>query len=253
MHMDVIDLRDFYGRALGRVAQRHISERLARLWPNVRGLNVLGLGFATPYLGLWLGEAERVIGLMPARQGVMRWPAEGKCLTGLADELELPLPDESMDRVLVVHGLEASEAMRGMLRQVWRVLAPGGRVIIVVPNRRGLWARRDATPFGHGQPFSRGQITQLLRESLFSPSAWEVALFAPPFDWRPLVRSAGAWERAGHLLWPRFSGVIMVEATKQIYAATQPSLTARARARVRSIAPLPAPLPARQVLPRDEG
>lgn len=252
MHMDVIDLRDFYGRALGRVAQRHIAERLVRLWPNVRGLNVLGLGFATPYLSLWLGEAQRVIGLMPARQGVMQWPAEGRCLTGLADELELPLPDESMDRVLVVHGLEASEAMRGMLRQVWRVLAPGGRVIIVVPNRRGLWARRDATPFGHGQPFSRGQLTQLLRESLFSPSAWEVALFAPPFDWRPLVRSAAAWERAGHLLWPRFSGVIMVEATKQIYAATQPSLTARARARVRSIAPLPAPVPARRVTPRDE-
>ncbi len=252
MHMDVIDLRDFYGRALGRVAQRHIAERLSRLWPNVRGLNVLGLGFATPYLSPWLGEAQRVIGLMPARQGVMRWPAEGKCLTGLADELELPLPDESMDRVLVVHGLEASEAMRGLLRQIWRVLAPGGRVIIVVPNRRGLWARRDATPFGHGQPFSRGQLTQLLRESLFSPSAWEVALFAPPFDWRPLVRSAAAWERAGHLLWPRFSGVIMVEATKQIYAATQPSLTARARARVRSIAPLPAPVPARQVTPRDE-
>lgn len=240
MHMDVIDLRDFYGRPLGRVARRHISRRIQHIWSDVRGLNVLGLGFATPYLAPFMGKASRVIGLMPARQGVMQWPADGKCLTGLVDERELPLDDESMDRVLVVHGLEASESMRGMLRQIWRVLAPGGRVIIVVPNRRGLWSRREATPFGHGQPFSRGQLTQLLRESLFSPSGWEVALFAPPFDWRPLLRSAAAWERVGNILWPRFSGVIMVEATKQIYAATPLPSTRKAASRVRAIAPLPA-------------
>lgn len=253
MHMDVIDLRDFYGRPLGRVARTHISRRIQQVWPDVRGLNVLGLGFATPYLAPFLGQAQRVIGLMPARQGVLQWPASGKCLTGLVDERELPLEDESMDRVLVVHGLEASESMRVMLRQIWRVLAPGGRVIIVVPNRRGLWARREATPFGHGQPFSRSQLTQLLRESMFSPSGWEVGLFAPPFDWRPLVRSAAAWERVGRMLWPRFSGVIMVEATKQIYAATPLPVAGTMKSRARAIVPLPAPAQARSVAsPRDE-
>ncbi|ABS63198.1 Methyltransferase type 11 [Parvibaculum lavamentivorans DS-1] len=250
MNMDVIDLRDFYGRPLGRAAQYHISRRIRQIWPDVRGLNMLGLGFATPYLAPFLSEAQRVVGLMPARQGVLHWPPEGKSLTGLVDERELPLEDESMDRVLVVHGLEASESMRGMLRQIWRVLAPGGRVLIVVPNRRGLWARREATPFGHGQPFSRVQLTQLLRESMFSPSAWEVALFAPPFDWRPLLRSASAWERAGHILWPRFSGVIIVEATKQIYAATPLPVSRKVKARVRAIAPIPSP--ARSMTSRQE-
>lgn len=242
MPMDVIDLRDFYGRPLGRVARLMIGRRIRGLWPDVRGLSVLGLGFATPYLGQFLGEAERVFGLMPAQQGVLRWPPEGRSLTGLADEKELPLDDESVDRVLVVHGLEASEAMRAMLRQIWRVLAPGGRVLIVVPNRRGLWARRELTPFGQGQPFSRGQITQALRESMFSPADWENALFVPPFDWRPLLRSARAWERVGQLLWPRFSGVILVEATKQIYAATpirEPRRMEAMRQRVRAIAPVP--------------
>jgi SAM-dependent methyltransferase len=241
MPMDVIDLRDFYGRPLGRVARRHISRRIEATWPDLRGLNVMGLGFATPYLGMFIGKAQRVVGLMPARQGVLHWPSVGKCLAGLVDEHELPLADESMDRVLVVHGLEASESMRVMLRQIWRVLAPGGRLLIVAPNRRGLWARREATPFGHGQPFSRSQLTQLLRESMFSPSAWEVALFAPPFDWRPLLRSASAWERVGHVLWPRFSGVILVEATKQIYAATPLPAAKNVAQRVRALAPLPAP------------
>jgi len=237
--MDVIDLRDFYGRPLGRVARGLIGRHIRVLWPNVKGLSVLGLGFATPYLGMFLGEAERVLGLMPAQQGVLRWPAEGRCLTGLADEKELPLEDECIDRVLVVHGVEASESLRASLRQVWRVLTPGGKVLIVVPNRRGLWARREATPFGHGQPFSRSQITQALRENMFAPSDWEMALFVPPFEVRPLMRAANAWERLGGFLWPRFSGVILVEATKQIYAAT-PILEARrvVRQRVRAIAPI---------------
>ena len=98
---------------------------------------------------------------------------------------------------------------------------------------------REATPFGQGQPFSRGQLTQLLRESMFSPAGWEAALFVPPFDWRPLMRSAGAWERAGGLMWPRFSGVILVEATKQIYAATPVTARMAAIRRMRVLAPIP--------------
>ena len=237
--MDVIDLRDFYGRPLGRVARGLIGRHIRVLWPNVKGLSVLGLGFSTPYLGMFLDEAERVLGLMPAQQGVLRWPAEGRCLTGLADEKELPLDDECIDRVLVVHGVEASESLRASLRQIWRVLSPGGKVLIVVPNRRGLWARREATPFGHGQPFSRGQITQALRESMFAPAGWERALFVPPFELRPLMRAANALERLGGFFWPRFSGVILVEATKQIYAATPiPDARRVVGKRVRAIAPI---------------
>jgi SAM-dependent methyltransferase len=248
--MDVIDLRDFYGRPMGRVARALIGRHIRVLWPNVKNLRVLGLGFATPYLGMFLGEAERVLGLMPAQQGVLRWPAEGRCLTGLADEKELPLDDESIDRVLVVHGVEASESLRSHLRQIWRVLTPGGKVLIVVPNRRGLWSRREATPFGHGQPFSRQQITQALRESMFAPAGWEMALFVPPFEWRPLMRAASAWEKIGGLFWPRFSGVILVEATKQIYAATPIPVEGRraVRQRVQAIAPMGG----RVVSPSDE-
>ena len=44
--------------------------------------------------------------------------------------------------------------------------AAGGRLLIVVPNRRGVWARSDTTPFGHGRPYSRSQITHLLARGL---------------------------------------------------------------------------------------
>lgn len=230
MSVDVIDLQEFYARPLGCVVRRLLLHRIRARWRNVRGLAVFGLGFATPYLGAFREEAARVAALMPAAQGVTAWPESGASLTALVDDTELPLPDASVDRLLVVHSLETSEATSGMLREIWRVLAPGGRVLLVVPNRRGVWSQIDATPFGHGRPYSRGQLARLLRDSLFTPVDWAHALHMPPFNWPVLLRSAVAWERLGAILWPAFSGVILVEATKQIYAVTpQRGLEAVAR------------------------
>ena len=100
-----------------------------------------------------------------------------------------------------------------------RVLAAGGRLLAVVPNRRGLWARMDTTPFGHGRPYSRSQITHLLRETWFTPTGWGEALYVPPIARGWFLRSAVAWERAGATIPAPFAGVHIVEATKQIYRA----------------------------------
>jgi SAM-dependent methyltransferase len=109
----------------------------------------------------------------------------------------LPLPDAAVDRILLVHALEMTHDDPALLREVWRVLAAGGRLLAVVPNRRGVWARMDTTPFGHGRPYSRSQITQLLRETWFTPTAWGEALYVPPIEQRWFLRSAVAWERTG--------------------------------------------------------
>jgi len=97
------------------------------------------------------------------------------------------------------------------------VLAPGGRLIAVVPSRRGLWARLDATPFGQGQPFSRAQLTGLMRDALFTPIHWTEALYFPPVQRRTVLRTAVAWERVGATLSLPFAGVHIIEATKQVY------------------------------------
>ncbi|MEQ9145799.1 MAG: class I SAM-dependent methyltransferase [Parvibaculaceae bacterium] len=229
MYPDVVDLRSFYARPLGRVARRLIGHQIRSIWPKVAGMTVVGFGYASPYLRPFLGEAERVLALMPAEQGVVRWPSDGKGLSALALETHLPLPDECVDRLVLVHSVENSEALRALLRQVWRVLAPGGRVLIVAPNRRGFWSRRDKTPFGQGRPFSRPQLTDLLRGAMFTPTVWRACLFVPPIGARPFLRSAVAWERLGHMLGQRFAGVIMVEAAKQVYATTAVDAKAEAR------------------------
>jgi SAM-dependent methyltransferase len=218
MWSDVVDLRQFYRSPLGQTARRAIRRRLREMWPDVRGESLLSIGYATPYLRLALGQAERVIALMPAGQGVIRWPPEGPNLTLLADEAELPLPDMSVGRVVLLHAIEHSEQLRPFLREVWRVLTPGGRVIAVVPNRRGLWARFERTPFGHGHPYTADQISRLLRDNLFEPLNRRGALFMPPFASRRRVSSAQAWERIGERWFGGFAGVVLVEAGKQLYA-----------------------------------
>jgi SAM-dependent methyltransferase len=215
--MDVVDLRNFYAQRLGKATRRFIGRGIRRRFADTRGLRVLGIGYPTPYLGIFRDEAERCLAFMPAAQGVIKWPSERPSLAALTDEFELPLADAAVDRVLLVHALEMSHEADAMLREVWRVLTPSGRMLAVVPNRRGLWARTDSTPFGHGRPYSRSQITQLLRETWFTPAGWSEALYVPPVTGGWILRSAPAWERAGATVWTPFAGVHIVEATKQVY------------------------------------
>lgn len=219
MSIDVVDLRNFYVQSLGIVARRFVGRGIRKRFADTRGMSVLGVGYPTPYLGLFREEAERCLAFMPAVQGVVKWPTTKPSLAALVDELELPLTDSAVDRVLLVHALEMAHDPVTLLREVWRVLAAGGRLLIVVPNRRGVWARLDTTPFGHGRPYSRSQITHLLREAWFTPTGWGEALHVPPVARGWFLRSAAAWERTGAAIAAPFGGVHIVEATKQVYRA----------------------------------
>jgi SAM-dependent methyltransferase len=236
MASDVVDLRDFYRGGLGQVARRMIRRAIQRVWPDLHGMRLLGIGYATPFLGALSPDTERTLALMPASLGVLRWPPEGRNLVTLAEEGELPFADYSIDRVLLVHALESSGEVGAMLKEIWRVLAGGGRLLIVVPNRRGIWARLDRTPFGSGRPYTMSQLSQLLRDEQFTPVGSDAALFIPPAKSRMMLRSAAAWERIGKRWFPTFAGVLLVEATKQIYAKP-----AAARAPRRRLVYAPAP------------
>jgi SAM-dependent methyltransferase len=229
---DVVDLADFYRTPLGGIARRIIAHRIRARWRETRGLSVAGLGYAPPYLGGFLTEAARAIAFMPQAQGAIAWPAEGACRCALVDEMHLPVADMSIDRLLLVHCLEYAEASAALLREVWRVLAPEGRLMVVIANRRGPWSSREATPFGHGLPFSRSQIETLLKRSMFAVEGVSPVLFMPPVGWAPFIQTATAWERAGAYLWPPFSGVLLVEAVKHVYAALPEFKSKRAKVRL---------------------
>lgn len=220
MWNDVIDLDEFYRSPLGQVARRMIRRRIRSVWPDVRGLSVLGLGHATPYLMQFQAEADCVMAVAPAAQGVIPWPPGDPGEVALAYEAALPFADLSVDRLLLVHAVESSEELREMMREAWRVLKGNGRMLVVAASRTGVWARSERTPFGHGHPYTNGQIRRLLRDSMFTPGETARALYIPPVRRRLFLKSAPAIERIGNKLFQTFAGVLLVEATKQVYAAT---------------------------------
>lgn len=251
MALDVVDLRAFYASPLGHVARRFVGGVMLRFWPDCERQRVLGLGFSSPYLSVLGVGAERVLAFMPAAQGVVHWPADGPSASALVEPTLLPLPTASIDRVVLVHALEETESPDDLLEEVSRVLSPGGRMLLVVPNRRGLWARMDGTPFGHGRPFSRTQLESLMRAAEFSPENWAEALYVPPLRRRLFMRSAPAWERIGSGLSLPFAGVHVIDATKQFYRRVPLRATRRSFA-FRPIL-LPQPTPAPRLRERREG
>ena len=217
MHPDIIELRSFYDTTLGHLAERAIRMALAGLWSHVPGERLVGMGYSLPYLDRFSADTERTFAFMPAGQGATAWPSADKTATALVFDEELPLPDSSIDRVLMVHALEYAENSTETLKEMWRILAPNGRLVIVVPNRRGLWARFEHTPFGSGRPYSRTQLTTALREANFTVSVVSDALHFPPATRRWMMRPCLALEGIGRRLWPVFSGVLVVEAQKRLY------------------------------------
>jgi SAM-dependent methyltransferase len=206
MRRDVVELRRFYAGPLGHAVREMVGRKVDEAWGYANGLDVLALGYATPFLD-GLTRARRVVAAMPAQQGVEVWPADGgdggnlSCLT---DEEALPFPNALFDRVLVVHGLEEADDPLSFLREVWRVLAPSGRVILAASARSGLWSTAENTPFGSGRPFTRRQLEQLAREAELEPLAWSRALYVPPVA--GLARYAEGFEQLGARVWPHLAG-----------------------------------------------
>lgn len=221
MHLDVHQLREFYYRTqLGRAVQKGVRDKVLERWGETRALSIAGFGFAVPLLRPFLPSAARICGLMPAAQGVMRWPADGENRSILCDDSRWPLANNSIDRLVLMHGLETSDHPMALLDEAHRVLAAQGKMLIVLPSRGGLWARSDATPFGFGRPYSRHQIERQLGECDLRVTGHTSALFFPPSNTGFWMKSARWLERMGTSWAPeQMGGVLIIEAMRRDAAA----------------------------------
>ncbi|MBS8226740.1 methyltransferase domain-containing protein [Vannielia litorea] len=239
MHLDVLDLRSFYYRTqLGRVAQRAIRDQVTALWPEAKAQSVVGYGFATPLLRPYLAEARRVMALMPGAQGVAHWPTGGPNHSVLVEETLWPVTTGQVDKLICLHGLETTDNPGRLLEEIHRVLGPGGRAMFIVPNRAGLWARRDVTPFGFGRPYSLGQLEAQLKANGFVPERHLAALFSPPSHRRFWVKSSNFLEKTGRKISSYLAGgVFILEASKRVYAPGGEARPARKRAPLEVLEP----------------
>ena len=245
MRQGVLELREFYASRLGMAARRMIARKVDEAWGGLADLDVLALGYATPFLDDLGAAARRAVSAMPAAQGVEVWPVGDRNRNCLVEEADLPFPNALFDRILAVHALEESDNPLALLRELSRVLAPPGRMILAVTARNGLWANAETTPFGHGRPFSRRQLERLVREADLEPLGWTRALYVPPLTWSS--GWAEGFEQVGARLFPPFAGVILMEAVKQSFAVRPKGQRMRVRAPLRP-AYQPVPVAGRPVL-----
>lgn len=255
MHLDVIDLRKFYYRsALGRAVQAVLREKIRALWPDTKGQTIAGFGFANPLLRPFMEDARRVLALMPGPQGVMPWPVGAPNVSVLTQETLWPVPPGSLDRLIMLHGLETSEHPTALLEEAWQALAPGSRAIFIVPHRSGKWSRSDDTPFGFGRPYSAAQLEAQLKRHRFVAETVFPTLYQPPDFRRFWRKTAQFWElTGGRIPFLKTGGVLVAEVTKEVAAPTPPGLRATMRTPLDVLGGIRAPKPETARIPSGDG
>ncbi len=229
-------LESFYHSPLGLLYQRHIRQILRRMLPELMQKTggtppqIACLGHGTPlFHNLPRANLVSCITICPEWLSPVTWPQKTETKhaphpanqTAQADLLHLPFADDSMDYLILNHSLEFCGHPHQLLRECWRVLAPEGRLILITPHRHSLWARAEHTPLGHGHPYSRRQVQQLLKEQLFQIDELHMAMLMPPFRRRLWMRLYAVIRRAVrglHSLMPlQWGGVVMLRASKHLY------------------------------------
>ena len=246
MHLDVENLNNFYSQTLiGQFTRRQLQDSVKKLWGTTFTGQIAGYGFSSPILSVFDRCPHRLLCLMPGQQGVMSWPSSENNCSVLVEETSWPIATSSIDRLVVLHGLETSEKLKGLFQEMWRVLTPSGKVIFVVPNRSGWWARSEATPFGQGRPYSIRQVSNQLISNRFKVERCLTALYAPPVERLYRLRIADFIENLGNKFYSRLgAGVFLLEASKQIYAVNAPPLGSLASAPINVLKELSDPKPA---------
>lgn len=220
MRPDIRGLREFYGTRLGKYVRARIAHMAIERWPDTKGDTMLGLGYATPVIRFFLrrsGPEGAVIAAMPRGQGALYWPARADNRTAIVHKHELPFAPNAIHRAVLMHALEFAVDPEAVVKELWRVLTPGGRALICVPHRRSIWSGASATPFGYGTPYNVAQLRHLLERAGFTFMQADMLLHMPPVQARLLHRLRWLFEGLGTLL-PGTGGLLVMEVEKQIYA-----------------------------------
>lgn len=218
MGIDVSEFHRFYQTDLGHVVQQTLQHRLQDFWPQIQGQALGAYGYAIPYLEHFRCQASRIFNLMPAPMGVVHWPEDRPNLTALILETKLPLPDQCLDKLLLIHALEYTCHIHEVLHECWRVLNDGGKLLVVVPNRSGIWARTVSTPFGHGQPYTGTQLSHLLEHNYFKPERLDYCLYTPPTNPKIFSGMSENIESFGQRWGRKIGGIVMLQARKTVLA-----------------------------------
>ncbi len=215
MSVDITELTEFYQSRLGRQVTAEIVKTLRTLAAGVKPEDrVAGFGYGLPYRKAFNAISAPM--MMPAFQGACCDP-EGAVL--LASELNLPFADESFDRIFCAHILEHTGDPNGFLTELSRLLRASGEIYLIVPNRRGVWAQAENTPFGAGRPYTKRQLSALCTKHNLLITEYEPALFFPPRTPVSRLYFYALYQKICKNFFSRFAGAHIVKAVKRVYVS----------------------------------
>ena len=169
----------------------------------------LAIGYPPPLLvGLDPRSVERLAVVLTDPASAHAWPVTQPSCALVAAPAQLPFAESLFDGALLVHALEHAPDPHACLRELWRVLAPAGYLVLIVPSRAGRLGGWLPGPFDTGHGFGRRELTALLEDALFEPLSWRSVLAAPP------LRLARSLDRLLLRLAPALGGVHLVLARK---------------------------------------
>jgi ubiquinone/menaquinone biosynthesis C-methylase UbiE len=209
----------WYATTLGAVVDSLERDLLYQIARPRAGETALDVGTGTGHFALdltRLGLTAVGLDLSKPMLEVARSKEAGLCLLR-GDASRLPLVGGRFNLVLSVTALEFIAERGAALREMWRVVRPGGRLLVAALNawspwawKRHLEARRTNSPFCHAHFFQPSEFVSMLQQ--FGPVKWSSSVFIGPSG--EGMRWAWALERFGRRFVRRFGALLVGEVAK---------------------------------------
>jgi ubiquinone/menaquinone biosynthesis C-methylase UbiE len=210
----------WFSTALGRTVWRYELKALLDLLKPRPGELILDAGCGTGILARELsGRGTAVVGvdLSAAMLAAARRNTEGTGVTLLqADINALPFSRSFFDAAVCFTALEFAGAPESVLGEIWRVLKPGGRLVIGVLNASSLWAliRRGRGVYAAARFYKLRELLRLA-EGLGPLSVrWKGAVFFPPTSHQALLKAAWLFESVGSVIAGPLAAVLFLRIEK---------------------------------------
>ncbi|NQV68928.1 MAG: class I SAM-dependent methyltransferase [Pseudohongiella sp.] len=181
------------------------------------GYHILQVGFS---------EEHSLIKDSPVGHKIMFAPSHrAGSKNAVADNEELPLLSDSIDVVVLHHALDFTQDSHRLLREVTRVLRPGGHMLILGFNPFSAWGvlklfkRRINIPW-RGRFIAKGRVADWLKLLDLHIDSVSYGLHFLPLKFSSLLRHAPRLEKLGNRLHSPLGGVYFIHCVKQVIPLT---------------------------------
>lgn len=218
MYQDYSEFEKFYRSDLGKNLKYFVSSKLKK-YIYLYEKEIVGFfGYGNPYLDLIQKKNNRIFNFSSEKIGTCKNLSNEESVNILFDEEKLPIEDNFFNHILVVHYLENANNLKKNLRELWRVLAPEGKIYIILPNKKSSWNHSLKSPFSSGFGFSKNKINHMLEDNFFETQFIERLIYFPPWNLPMIQKNKFLFEKVGSYFWRFFNGVYVCVAKKRLYA-----------------------------------